>query len=92
MEKRKEAFNRAMAELLEIPKDLVLDVPKVTLIGQNELYLENHRGIIEYRTDLLRLNISRGFIEIQGDDLEIKTLMPEELYITGVIHSILFRD
>jgi len=92
MNKRREEFNRAMADFLEIPRDLVLDIPKVTIIGRNELYLENHRGIIEYRLDLLRINLSRGFIEINGNDLEIKTLMPEELLITGEIDSVIFRD
>ena len=61
-------------EFLEIPKDLVLDLPKVTIIGRNEIYLENHRGIIEYLPNRLRINLSRGFIEIEGTDLEIKAL------------------
>ena len=61
MDKRREAISKAMAEFLEIPKDLVLDLPKVTVIGRNELYLENHKGIIEYGLERLRVNLSRGF-------------------------------
>ncbi len=92
MEKRREVFNRVMADFLEIPKDLVMDIPKLTMVGRNELYIENHRGIIEYRVDMLRINLSRGFIEIQGDNLEIKTLMPEELFLIGDVHAVIFRD
>ncbi len=92
MEKRREAFNRVMADFLEIPKDLVMDIPKLTMVGRNELYIENHRGIIEYRVDMLRINLSRGFIEIQGNNLEIKTLMPEELFLIGEVHAVIFRD
>jgi sporulation protein YqfC len=92
MEKRREVFNRVMADFLEIPKDLVMDVPKLTMVGRNELYIENHRGIIEYRVDMLRINLSRGFIEIQGDKLEIKTLMPEELFVIGDVQAVIFRD
>ena len=44
MEKRKDAIRQAMAEFLDIPRDLVLDLPRVTVIGRNELYIENHRG------------------------------------------------
>lgn len=91
-EKRKEAFNRALADFLEIPRDLVLDIPKLTLVGRSELYLENHRGIIEYNLNRLRINLSRGFLEVEGGNLEICTLMPEELHVTGEIYSVRFRD
>lgn len=92
MERRKEALTKVMAEFLEIPKDLVLDLPKITIIGRNEIFLENHRGIIEYLPNRLRINLTRGFIEIEGADLEIKALMADEISITGVVHSVRYHD
>lgn len=92
MEKRREIISRAMAEFLEIPKDLVLDLPQITVIGRNELYLENHRGIIEYSSQRLRINLSRGFLEILGEKLEIKALLPDEIKIWGEISSFKFVD
>lgn len=92
MNKRKEILSTAVAEFLEIPKDLVLDLPKITVIGRNEFYLENHRGIIEYSTQRLRINLSRGFLEIQGDKLEIKALMPDEMKVWGDIRTIKYLD
>lgn len=92
MEKNKDLISRAMADILEIPKDLVLDIPKITLIGKNEFYLENHRGIIEYSTQRLRINLSRGFLEISGKNLEIKALMPDEIKIEGEISAFRFVD
>jgi sporulation protein YqfC len=92
MVKSKDIISRAMADLLEIPKDLVLDMPKITMIGRNELYLENHRGIIEYSSQRLRINLSRGFLEILGSKLEIKALLPEEMKIEGDISSCRFVD
>ncbi|HNX29218.1 MAG TPA: sporulation protein YqfC [Syntrophomonadaceae bacterium] len=92
MDKKREAINRVMADFLEIPKDLVLDLPRLTLTGRNELYLENHRGIIEYTLTRLRINLSRGFLEIQGHNLEIKYLLPEEISVYGEIEAIKFLD
>lgn len=92
MDKRREAINRAMADFLEIPRDLVLDLPKVTIIGTTELYLENHRGIIEYNLDRLRVNLSRGFLEIEGENLEIRALLTDEMSISGEIRSIKYLD
>ena len=92
MDKRKEALTKAMAEFLEIPKDLVLDLPKITNIGRNEGYLENHRGIIEYLPNRLRINLTRGFLEIEGSDLEIKALMADEISIKGQVNSGKYHD
>lgn len=92
MDKRKESISKVMAEFLEIPKDLVMDLPKITVIGTTELYLENHKGIIEYSLTRLRINLSRGFMEITGDNLEIKALMPDEMSIAGEIRSIKYFD
>ncbi len=87
MEKNKDIISRALADLLEIPKDLVLDIPKITLIGKSELFLENHRGIIEYSSQRMRINLSRGFLEILGNQLEIRALLPDEIKIEGDIIS-----
>lgn len=92
MEKNKDIISRAMADLLEIPKDLVLDIPKITLIGKSELFLENHRGIIEYSSQRMRINLSRGFLEILGNQLEIRALLPDEIKIEGDINSCRFFD
>ncbi len=92
MDTKKEVISRAVAEFLEIPKDLVLDLPKITLIGRNELYLENHKGIIEYDLHRLRVNLSRGFLEVEGNNLEISVLMPEEMKIIGEIDLIKYMD
>lgn len=92
MDKRREAISKAVADFLEIPRDLVLDLPKITITGRNELYIQNHHGIIEYNPGLLRINISRGFLEIEGKNLEIKALMPEEMNICGEIFSLKYLD
>ncbi|MGI6413006.1 MAG: sporulation protein YqfC [Syntrophomonadaceae bacterium] len=92
MDKKNENLTRVVAEMLEIPKDLVMDLPKITVIGNNELYLENHKGIIEYGLTRLRVNVTRGYIEIAGNNLEIRALMPDEMSIAGEIRSIKYFD
>jgi sporulation protein YqfC len=92
MNKRREIISKAMADFLEIPGDLVLDIPKLTITGRAELYLENHKGIIEYSTVRMRINLTRGFLEIIGDNLEIQALMPDEMRVIGNISSIKYLD
>jgi sporulation protein YqfC len=92
MNKRREIISKAMADLLEIPADLVMDMPRLTVTGRNELYLENHKGIIEYTTERIRINLSRGFMEVIGDNLEIQALMPDEMKVWGDINTINYLD
>ena len=92
MNNRREIITKAMAELLEIPGDLVLDLPRLTITGRTELYLVNHKGIIEYSTVRMRINLSRGFLEVDGKNLEIQTLMPDEMRVLGEISSIKYID
>ncbi|MGR6835425.1 sporulation protein YqfC [Syntrophomonas erecta] len=92
MDKRREVISKAMAEFLEIPKDLVMDLPKLTIIGRDEIYVENHKGIIEYSTTRIRINLVRGFLEIEGRDLTIKTLVPDEMSIWGTVTGVKYHD
>ena len=44
----KKNVKQKFSNYLDIPKDVILDLPKITVIGDIQLYVENHRGIIEY--------------------------------------------
>lgn len=56
MAKRKIKLRKRMAEVLDLPEDIVLDVPKLTLIGNETMLIEEHSGIYEYSDDIIRLN------------------------------------
>ena len=56
MAKRKIKLRKRMAEVLDLPEDIVLDVPKLTLIGNETMLIANHSGIYEYSDDIIRLN------------------------------------
>lgn len=82
---------RSMADLLEMPKEIVLDLPKVTIVGALQLVVENHKGIIEYTADKVRVSVANGEIEISGRNLILETILPEEISLEGEINSIFFR-
>lgn len=81
---------KAFAEILDYPKEVVLDMPRITMIGDMELVIDNHKGIIEYKSDIIRLNSGCGVIRITGKELTIKEIQPEEMYITGKFTAIEF--
>jgi len=85
-----EKKNRLMhefANILEIPEDIFLNMPKITFIGSIQVYIENHRGVIEYTSEKLRVAVTGGEIEILGEDLVLKNILPDELLLEGKIKS-----
>ncbi|NLY39282.1 MAG: sporulation protein YqfC [Firmicutes bacterium] len=66
----------------------MLDLPRITMIGNLQLYLENHRGVISYDQNQVRVAAKEGEIIIRGENLQIKNLMAEELVIKGSIEGL----
>lgn len=90
MKKKINEIKTNFSEILELPKDIMLDLPKITLIGNLQLYIENHKGIIEYGGLRIRVNTNAGILRILGKNLVIKTIVTEEIIIIGEIDSIEF--
>lgn len=88
MKKSMENVKLNISEALELPIDIMMDLPKLTIIGNMEISLLNHKGIIEYTNEIIRINTKSGVFKIIGRNLEIKTILSEEIIITGIIQNI----
>jgi len=88
MSRMKRKFRKMTAQLLDMPQDVVYDLPRLTIIGDRQLYIENHRGIVHFSNEKLRLALSKGEIEITGSGLVIRTIWTEEIFVEGVITNI----
>ncbi|NLY86402.1 MAG: sporulation protein YqfC [Tissierellia bacterium] len=88
MKKKIENLKYNISEAFELPRDIIMDLPKLTLIGDKEASLLNHKGIIEYSRETIRINTKNGVFKITGEDLEIKTILSEEIIIVGKIKNI----
>ncbi|MGN0332112.1 MAG: sporulation protein YqfC [Lachnospiraceae bacterium] len=89
-EKRKESHSikEKMAQLSEMPKDVVMGMPMLTMMGQMELCIENYRGIIEYTELLVRVQTKTGQIRITGNHLRVDSYTNDEMKVTGHIETI----
>ena len=86
----KKNIKEKMSEVLELPREIIMDVPKLVLIGNNDLSIENYKGIIEYSENIIRINTNSKMIKITGKKLEIKTITAEEILIGGNIETLEF--
>ena len=74
--------------MLEVPKEVGIDVPKTTIIGFDEMLIENYKGVLEYEEFYIRVNTSIGVININGFNLELEQITKDDILIKGVIEDI----
>lgn len=84
-DKRKATF---IDNLLELPKEVTTNMPKLTIVGFNELLIENYKGILEYEDFNIRVNTYIGIINISGFDLELNQMTEDDILVNGRIESI----
>ncbi|GEN46504.1 sporulation protein YqfC [Alkalibacillus haloalkaliphilus] len=81
-------FSRWLTNYGMLPKDVIYDYPRVTMIGNIHLYIENHKGLLSFNETTITVKQDQGKIIIQGKQLVIKNLLAEEIVIEGVIDHV----
>ena len=87
----KKRINR-INEFLEMPEEIILDKPRITILGFNEMVIENYKNILEYDEVFIKINTHIGAINIKGFDLKLMQMNQEDIMITGKIESLDFED
>lgn len=76
------------AQALDLPLDAVGTLPHLTLLGDAELRIENHRGILAYGTEEIHVGGGRMVIRVTGENLRLRAMNAAELLISGVIRAV----
>lgn len=83
-------IRRSMTEALDLPKEILLDFPLICMTGRDEVTVENHKGILAYTEDSIRIGTKVGTLAIKGSALGLKQLTGEVLVITGRLTALEF--
>lgn len=81
-----------LTKSLNLPEDVMLDLPRITMIGQLHIYIENHRGLLAFSDKEVRLMLEKGQLLIKGESFTIKTILPEEILIEGKIEKLVYLE
>ena len=79
-------------EFLEMPEEITTNKPKITLLGFEELVIENYKNILEYEEIFIKINTHIGAININGFNLKLIQMNKEDIMIKGKIDSIDFEE
>lgn len=79
---------RKISEVLEIPPEAMLNIPKITIVGKERVHVENYIALLDYKKDNIRLKYQGGVIDIRGKKFEIKVIGEENIVVSGEIDSV----
>ncbi|MDQ0339637.1 sporulation protein YqfC [Caldalkalibacillus uzonensis] len=93
MRKLHQKLKRWAAGVLDIPQDVILDMPRITMIGPLQMYVENHQGVLLFNHNELRLLLSnKGQLLVRGEKLVIRQILPEEILLEGHIRHVQYLE
>ena len=88
MEDKLKKRKKVLVDKLEMPKEIVLDVPRITVIGRNEITIENHKGILIFEKNEIKIKTSLEPLTIKGNSFEILYIAANTITIKGYFDSI----
>ncbi len=78
---------RKIDSILEMPKEIYTNEPKITIVGFNEMLIENYKGILEYEEYYVKVNTHIGIVNINGFNLKLEQMTGDDIKIIGDIDS-----
>lgn len=82
------SYLEVIADHMLLPPDVMAGVPFITMNGRSVLCVENHRKILEYTEERIRILAKPSPVCVEGKNLKIAYYSKAELKITGLIKSI----
>ena len=86
----KEGILLRASKLFDLPADALAGAPRVEIVGDGELRMGPHRGILAYGPEEIHISGGSMVVAVRGRGLELRAMTPEELLITGEIRGVEF--
>ena len=80
-----------ISKFLEIPREDISNIPKITITGFDEILIENFKGILEYEDFFVRISTEIGIININGFNLKLNQMTDNDIEVSGKIENLDFE-
>lgn len=84
----KKRISERVADTWGVPKEVIMNIPKLTISGASEIYIENHKGILGYNDKEIRVSTPMGIVRVCGNGLSIDRIRLEDILISGQFKQI----
>jgi len=87
---KREYILKSAADAFDLPGEVLMDLPRVTVTGGQRVVVENHKGLMDYGPNAIIVSGGRVTLKLLGDNLELRAMNAQELLITGDIFNLEF--
>lgn len=87
MERREQMLTR-MAEMFDLPPDLVAGLCHIELLGDRQFFLEGHEGILSYAAEQIDISTGTLIVRVVGQELVLRSMTENEVRIQGKIERV----
>ena len=77
-----------MAELFDLRADIVAGLCHVEMLGDRQLFLEGHSGILSYGTEQVDVGAGSLILRVRGQNLTLRSMTDSEVRIFGKIDAV----
>lgn len=81
-----------IVDKLDLPRDIILDVPKIIVTGDSEITIENHKGVVVFSENQVKVSSGIGLISIYGSNFEIIFMGGTTIVIGGKFKSVIYES
>ena len=85
---KKSRLTSRINKVLEVPRELSEEEIKITILGFDEMLVENYKGILEYEEFYIKIKTNIGNINISGFNLRLEQVTEDDISVKGKIESI----
>ncbi|MDR4162620.1 sporulation protein YqfC, partial [Bacillus paranthracis] len=83
--KKLEQMKNWLTKQIDLPVDVLMGLPRITLVVQVHIYLENHRRLLGFSDKEVRLLLKHGQLLFKGESIGINTVRTGELLLDGIM-------
>ena len=87
-EKALDAVFENAANVFDLPSEIMGGVSRITLLGGRRVFIESHRGLLEYSDERITVNGGTITVSVCGERLKIRSMSASEMMIYGIVNSV----
>ena len=85
-------ISKSISEKLDIPRDVIMELPKISITADDEILIENHMGIQYFGDKEIKIKTKVGVLSIEGKNFEVLYLGGNTVVIGGKFKLVRYLD
>lgn len=86
--RKKHRIADKVTSAFELPAEVLSGAARMIIVDNKNLYVENHKGILEYTGVCIKVLFEKYILNVKGTDLYIKEFEATSMVVSGNIYSL----